>query len=434
MGTVTVAETSGNGNGIPEPGETLTLTIPLTNVATATADSVTATLGATVVDFEAIAGHATTTKPLTFVIPMDASCGALLDLPVTFASPSGSNTRSIFVRLGSANPPTPLFSEDFDTVPAPDLPAGWSTTTTGDETTAWHTLTMPLVDAAQNAGAIAPASITDSSLVSPVVSIVANSTARLTFQHRYSMESITFPSVTSLDGGVLEIKIGAGPFADIIAAGGSFVEGGYAGRLDTRYGNPLAGRQCWSGTVSTTVTTIVDLPPGVAGQDVQFRWRIGCDRFPSEYPGWNIDSVTLDVTTFSCAISLADTDMDGIPDEYETAHGFNPNDPADAALDADGDGFTNRQEFLAGTDPRDPESLFRIVTALRNAIDGSVAVTFTSITGKTYRVEYRDDLESGPGWTAFIPNLAGTGGNLVQQDPAAAGKPRRFYRAVLVTP
>jgi hypothetical protein len=48
----------------------------------------------------------------------------------------------------------------------------------------------------------------------------------------------------------------------------------------------------------------------------------------------------------------ADSDGDGMPDEYEAQHGFDPNDPADARLDADGDGYTNLEEYLNGSPPR----------------------------------------------------------------------------------
>ena len=51
----------------------------------------------------------------------------------------------------------------------------------------------------------------------------------------------------------------------------------------------------------------------------------------------------------------ADSDLDGIPDEWETEHGLNPNDASDAAKDNDGDGYTNIEEFLNGTDPRSAE-------------------------------------------------------------------------------
>ena len=47
----------------------------------------------------------------------------------------------------------------------------------------------------------------------------------------------------------------------------------------------------------------------------------------------------------------ADTDGDGIPDEWEVAQGLNPFDPADAAADPDGDGLPNLEEYRAGTGP-----------------------------------------------------------------------------------
>ncbi len=48
---------------------------------------------------------------------------------------------------------------------------------------------------------------------------------------------------------------------------------------------------------------------------------------------------------------LYDGDHDGMPDEWELAHGLNPHDPSDALQDPDGDGLTNLQEYQHGTDP-----------------------------------------------------------------------------------
>jgi len=41
-----------------------------------------------------------------------------------------------------------------------------------------------------------------------------------------------------------------------------------------------------------------------------------------------------------------DSDNDGMPDDWEAAHGLNPNDPKGASLDRDGDGYTNIEEYL----------------------------------------------------------------------------------------
>ncbi len=49
----------------------------------------------------------------------------------------------------------------------------------------------------------------------------------------------------------------------------------------------------------------------------------------------------------------ADKDGDGMSDEWEIKHGFNPENAADGAIDSDGDGYTNVEEFLNGTDPNE---------------------------------------------------------------------------------
>jgi len=41
-----------------------------------------------------------------------------------------------------------------------------------------------------------------------------------------------------------------------------------------------------------------------------------------------------------------DSDRDGIPDDWEKAHGLNPNDPSDANKDLNGDGYTNLEKYL----------------------------------------------------------------------------------------
>lgn len=51
---------------------------------------------------------------------------------------------------------------------------------------------------------------------------------------------------------------------------------------------------------------------------------------------------------------LADSDIDGIPDNVELIWGLNPDDPFDSLMDDDADGVVNLVEYMAGTDPLDP--------------------------------------------------------------------------------
>ena len=42
----------------------------------------------------------------------------------------------------------------------------------------------------------------------------------------------------------------------------------------------------------------------------------------------------------------SDQDHDGMPDDWETAHGLDPRNAADSAKDRNGDGYTNLEEYL----------------------------------------------------------------------------------------
>jgi len=52
----------------------------------------------------------------------------------------------------------------------------------------------------------------------------------------------------------------------------------------------------------------------------------------------------------------ADSDNDGMPDDWEKKHGLAPRDAADAAGDLNGDGYTNIEDFLNGLDPTAPKT------------------------------------------------------------------------------
>lgn len=50
----------------------------------------------------------------------------------------------------------------------------------------------------------------------------------------------------------------------------------------------------------------------------------------------------------------ADSDLDGLPDEWENKYGLNPYDAADAIQDLNGDGYANIEDFINGLEPNAP--------------------------------------------------------------------------------
>jgi hypothetical protein len=109
----------------------------------------------------------------------------------------------------------------------------------------------------------------------------------------------------------------------------------------------------------------------------------------------------------------ADTDSDGLPNDYESEYGLNPA-VNDSAADADSDGTTNGDEYLAGTDPNDPNS--RLTVTIGGANGSPTSLRFPSVAGRTYTVERRGDLLAG-NWESIRAAIVGTGDIIVVEDP-----------------
>jgi autotransporter-associated beta strand protein len=105
----------------------------------------------------------------------------------------------------------------------------------------------------------------------------------------------------------------------------------------------------------------------------------------------------------------------------------NSDNAADTA-DPDGDGMTNAQEFIAGTNPNDRNSLLRISQVQTSGNDR--LVSFPTVSGKIYRLEASNTLQSGS-WTTVQDNIAGNGGTMQVTDTGGAAQPRRFYRVLV---
>jgi hypothetical protein len=99
---------------------------------------------------------------------------------------------------------------------------------------------------------------------------------------------------------VLEISVNGGPFQDILAAGGSFVEGGYNGSIGVT-DSVLTGRQAWTGNSGGFITTTVILPPASYGQNAQLRWRTAFDTGTSPTGGGlRVDTISVFTATRVC--------------------------------------------------------------------------------------------------------------------------------------
>ena len=198
----------------------------------------------------------------------------------SFSSPSATHTPS--------PTPTPCsvgsLSQDFDSVDPPALPPCWAASNVQGAGQHWATTDLFSDSPPNDAEVDDPSSVSDKRLESPRVPIQSAS-AVLTFRNSYDLEN-------GFDGGVLEISIGGGPFADILAAGGGFVSNGYNATIPGSFGNPLGGRVAWSGNSGGYLTTVVNLPASAAGQNVVLRWRMGSDD-TGRSVGWRLDNIRI---------------------------------------------------------------------------------------------------------------------------------------------
>ena len=278
--TVTDTAPGGDGDGYPEPGETVGVTIPLTNSTGTTATGVTLQIvGGGSADYGSIASGTTVSRTINYTIPANTPCGTVLTLTLNVNSSLGATSFTTVVAVGQ---PVQTFAENFDGVTAPAFPAGWTATPVQNGINFVTTTTGP--DTVPNAAFAAdPTTVGGGSdLVSPSIPITSGA-ATVSFSNKYDTEP-------GWDGGVLDISINGGSFNDIVTAGGRFIQNGYNGILGAGANNPVANRNAWSGNSGGFVTTIAQLPPSAAGQNVQLRWRFGGDDNTAA-TGWTVDTI-----------------------------------------------------------------------------------------------------------------------------------------------
>jgi hypothetical protein len=287
-----VAEGCVPTNGVPDPGEFVTVNFTLQNIGNAPTTNLVATLLATngIVgpsnpqSYGAMAaGGAAVSHTFSFVAA--GSCGGSITPTLQLQDgPQNLGTTNFAFTLGV---PVVTASQNFDSVTAPALPAGWSASPSG----VWFTRTSQSDTPPNAVFASETATVSDQLLISPVFPITGPS-GQLSFRHYYNLED-------PYDGGVLEISINGGPFTDIISAGGDFINGNYNDTISTGTGNPLAGRTAWTGNSGAFVLTTVALPTVTPGSNVQFRWRMGSDNSVA-VSGWYVDTIIMSFAYACC--------------------------------------------------------------------------------------------------------------------------------------
>ncbi len=289
LGAITFSDAAANNDGAAEPGETLAYSVPIFNPNSFTVTAVTATLaGGGPASYGDIPANTTVIRTISYFVPCSTSCGSVVTIPIGINSSLGSQSGTTALTVGL---PSGTAVEHFDSVVAPALPAGWTTSHAGAEVD-WVTSTTNSFSAPNNAFIPDANAAGSASLVAPPMFVAAAGT-HVTFKVLYNMED-------TFDGLNLEISNPAGSaFQDILTAGGSFVTGGYNGAA--------TGRPSWTGlsagttTTPAYVTTDVILPAAAAGKTIQLRFLATCDAntVAPGAAGCRVDDFP--VTLYSCA-------------------------------------------------------------------------------------------------------------------------------------
>jgi hypothetical protein len=127
---------------------------------------------------------------------------------------------------------------------------------------------------------------------------------------------------------------------------------------------------------------------------------------------------------------LADTDHDGLADEWELQH-FGSIEAGSPTADDDHDGVNNRDEFASGTDPKDGESYLKVE---RVSPEEGVRLEFLAAAGHTYTTQVRESANAE--WKRLADVVAAEQARIIEvvdANAALSGPPSaRFYR--LATP
>ncbi len=163
----------------------------------------------------------------------------------------------------------------------------------------------------------------------------------MTFQHRYDFER---SMGTNWDGAVVEFsEDGGATWKDVNTLAG--VTPGYNGAIDNTAGNPLGGRQGYTGATNgfangTMVAQTINFGATLANKTIKLRFRIGTDEVQGA-GGWYIDDIAFTgLTNKPFSAQLAEDGMcENLPPVANA--GMDQTVPSNAGVSLDGSASTD---------------------------------------------------------------------------------------------
>ena len=131
---------------------------------------------------------------------------------------------------------------------------------------------------------------------------------------------------------------------------------------------------------------------------------------------------------FVLHLAGTDSDGDGMDDDWEAAY-FSTL-ARDGSGDFDGDGSSDAAEHQLGTDPTNAGSVFQVLKLTRDG-GPTTKLLWNSTPGRTYRVQFKDDL-SASAWSEALQTVTAAGTTAVWTEQGQSAPDKRFYRVLLV--